>query len=213
MSRVLAIGDIHTKNWIIEQVSKITDSYDRIVFCGDYADDFNANAQDSLTTWKLLKDLQTKHQTKVSLVLGNHDYIYVYDTPSLQSGYNPITHALINAPENKKLKNWLINLPIIIEIDGVTYSHGGITNEWSGDQDINGLWNYASPIWPRLSNGTEYKDTPQVFGHTPVNTCLEVQDQVWSIDTFSTMPNNSPFGDGSMLEILNGKKFSKIYLK
>ena len=132
MSRVLAIGDIHTKNWIIEQVSKITDSYDRIVFCGDYADDFNANAQDSLTTWKLLKDLQTKHQTKVSLVLGNHDYIYVYDTPSLQSGYNPITHALINAPENKKLKKWLINLPIIIEIDGVTYSHGGITNEWSG---------------------------------------------------------------------------------
>ena len=82
-----------------------------------------------------------------------------------------------------------------------------------GDQDINGLWNYASPIWPRLSNGTEYKDTPQVFGHTPVNTCLEVQDQVWCIDTFSTMPNNSPFGDGSMLEILNGKKFSKIYLK
>ena len=212
MSRVLAIGDIHTKNWIIEKVSKIIDSYDRIVFCGDYADEFSANAQDSLTTWKLMKDLQTKHQTKVSLVLGNHDYIYVYDTPSLQTGYNPITHTLIDAPENKKLKNWLINLPIIIEIDGVTYSHGGITNEWSGDHDVNGLWNDVSPIWARPSNST-YKDIPQVFGHTPINTCFEVQDHVWCIDTFSTMPDRTPFGDGSVLEILDGRKFSKIYLK
>lgn len=50
MSRVLAIGDIHTKIWIIEKVSKIIDNYDNIIFCGDYADDFSANAQDSLNT-------------------------------------------------------------------------------------------------------------------------------------------------------------------
>ena len=213
MSRVLAVGDIHTKTWIINKVSKIIDSYDRIVFCGDYADDFSANPQDSLNTWKALKDLQFRNQKKVSLVLGNHDYIYVHDTPSLQSGYNVITHTLINAPENKKIKNWLIGLPIIVEIDGVSYSHAGIANEWSGDEDFSGLWNDMSPIWARPGSNATYVDTPQVFGHTPTYTCREIQNGVWCIDTFSTMPDGSPFGDGSVLEIIDGKNFSKLYLK
>lgn len=39
MSRVLAIGDIHTKTWIVDKVSKVIDDYDKVVFCGDYADD------------------------------------------------------------------------------------------------------------------------------------------------------------------------------
>lgn len=95
-------------------------------------------------------------------MLGNHDYIYVYDTPSLQTGYNAITHILINAVENKKIKNWLINLPIILEVDNVSYSHAGITNEWFGDQDGNGLWNDLSPIKPAVFNTNQ-----AVWGSNP----------------------------------------------
>lgn len=210
MSKVLAIGDIHTKNWIIKRVSKIIGNYDKVVFCGDYADDFNAGPKDTLSTWKLLKSLQSKYKNKVNLVIGNHDYIYVHATSSLQTGYNQITQTLINAPENKDLKQWLIDMPTVLEIDGVTYSHAGITNEWSGDQATTGLWNDTSPIWARPHGSATYKNIPQVFGHTPMETCQEVQPKVWCIDTFSTMPDGSPFGDGSVLEIINGKKFSKI---
>jgi predicted MPP superfamily phosphohydrolase len=213
MSKVLAIGDIHTKTWIIEKVSKVIGDYDSIVFCGDYADNFDASPQDTIKTWRTLKDLQTKHQNKVNLVLGNHDYIYVYDTPSLQSGYNPITHVLIDAPENNNLSEWLMNLPIVIEIDGVTYSHAGITNEWSGTQNVKGLWNDVSPIWARPNKGISYKAITQVFGHTPINTCKEIQEHVWCIDTFSTMHYGSHIGDNSALEVIDGKKFSKTYLK
>jgi len=213
MRKVPAIGDIHTKIWIIEKVAKVINDYDKVIFCGDYADDFDANPQNPLNTWKSLKDLQTKYQNKVNLVLGNHDYIYVYDTNSMQTGYNPITQTLIDTPENKNLKKWLARLPIIIEIDSVTYSHAGITKEWSGAQNVSGLWNDVSPIWARPSNGISYKDIPQVFGHTPMNTCNEVQDNVWCIDTFSTYSDGTPFGDGSVLEIIDGKKFTKIYLK
>lgn len=53
----------------------------------------------------------------------------------MQSGYNPMTHVLIDAPENKNLKEWLTGLPVIIEIDGVSYSHAGITNKWAGSGD------------------------------------------------------------------------------
>src|SRR6266481_7662094 len=104
MGKILAIGDIHTKIWIIEKVAKVINDYDKVIFCGDFADDFNASPQDTLDTWSSLSDLQIKNQSKVELVIGNHDYIYVNDTPSLQSGYNPMTHVLIDAPENKNLK-------------------------------------------------------------------------------------------------------------
>ena len=213
MSKVLAIGDIHTKTWIVEQVENVVDNYDRIVFCGDYADDFAAKPQATLHTWSMLKKLQDKHPNKVSLVLGNHDYIYVYDTPSMQTGYNPTTHLLIDLPDNKKLRDWLRSLPIIVEIDQVMYSHAGITNKWSGAQDVPGLWNDTSPIWSRPNRDVAYKKIPQVFGHTPMTTCSEVHHNAWCIDTFSTMPDGEPFGDGSVLEITDGTKFSKIYLK
>ncbi len=213
MGKVLAIGDIHTKSWIMEWVVNAMSSYDKVVFCGDYADDFNAGPKDTLSTWKLLKSLQSKFPNKINLVLGNHDYIYVYDTPSLQTGYNHITYTLINSPENKDLKEWLLKMPVTLEIDGVTYSHAGITNEWSGIQDANNLWGDNSPIWARPYGSVTYKDKPQVFGHTPMETCLEVQPYVWCIDTFSTMPDGSLCGDGSALEVIDGKKFAKILLR
>jgi predicted MPP superfamily phosphohydrolase len=213
MGKVLAVGDIHTKNWIIERVAKVLNDYDKIIFCGDYADDFTAGPQDTIDTWKVLKDLRAKNRGKVELVTGNHDYIYVNNTPSLQSGYNPMTQVLIDALENKKLKKWLIKLPVIVEIDGVSYSHAGITNEWNGAEDVSGLWNDISPLWARPGGSIMYKNMPQVFGHTPSDTCYEVKKRVWCIDTFSTMPDGSPFGDGSVLQIIDGKKISKLYLE
>lgn len=212
MGKILAIGDIHTEIWIIEKVAKVINDYDKVVFCGDFADDFNAGPQDTLNTWSHIKDLQNKNRDKIELVAGNHDYIYVNDTHSLQSGYNPITHVLIDAPENKYLKKWLIDLPIVIEIDGVAYSHAGITNEWSGAENIPELWNDTSPLWARPGSDITYKDIPQVFGHTPCGTCYEVKRRVWCIDTFSTMPDGTPIGDGSVLQIIDGQKFSKLYL-
>ncbi len=199
MGKILAIGDIHTKIWIIEKVTELINDYDKVVFCGDYADDFSASPQDTITTWDALKYLQTKNRGKVELVIGNHDYIYVHDTPSLQSGYNPMTHVLIDAPENKILKEWLVGLPVIVEIDGVSYSHAGIASEWSGMEDVSGLWNNTSPLWARPDSGITYKNVTQVFGHTPSETCYEVKNGVWCIDTFSTMPDGSLFGDGSVL--------------
>ena len=57
MGNVLAIGDIHTKNWIIEKVAKVMHDYDKVIFCGDYADDFSASPKDTINTWNALKDL------------------------------------------------------------------------------------------------------------------------------------------------------------
>jgi hypothetical protein len=209
--KVLAIGDIHTKTWIIDLVKSVIDNYDMVVFCGDYADDWNASAHDSVDTWQRLRTLSITYPNKVKAVRGNHDYIYTVQTPTLQSGYNPHTQRLLDTPVNKYLKEWLTSLPLVLTIDNVTYSHAGIDKRWNGEQTVDGMWNDVSPIWTR-PQWADYKAVPQVVGHTPQKTVTEVQPGIWLIDTFSTYADKdrTPIGDGSMLEVTDGKEFKKV---
>ena len=209
--KTLAVGDIHTKTWIIDRVEKLIDKYDAIVFCGDYADDWHKDALDSIETWNRLYLLHQAHPDKVKLVLGNHDFIYVRKTPSLQRGYNTITQLAINSPANNYLRQWLLGLPITLEVDGVTFSHAGIAKGWDGTQEMSDLWQDQSPIWARPQY-SEYLQVPQVFGHTPQRTCTELHPNIWAIDTFSTYSDGTPIGDHTVLEIKNGKTFKKIKL-
>lgn len=212
--KVLAVGDIHTKTGIIADVWEVVDYYNAIIFVGDYADDWNASPSQTIFTWKLLKEFQEAHPSKVNIVMGNHDYIYVRETPSSQGGYNLETQTMLDLPENKDLKNWLSSLPIILNIDGVVYSHAGITEDWSSKYvnenerySPNNMWLDDSPIWARPGHSEYRDDMPQVFGHTPSETCWEVEPSIWCIDTFSTYPNGTPVGDGTVLEITDGKIF------
>lgn len=206
--KVLAVGDIHTKAEIIFAVEKLIDKYDAIVFVGDYADDWNAPPMRTLNTWRYLKDFQDNYPDKVHVMMGNHDYIYVNQTPTIAGGYNKMTQFTLNLPDNKDLKNWLSNLPITLKLDGVTYSHAGLTIFY---EEGHNLWDDYSPIWVRPGD-EDYQAIPQVFGHTPSPTCWEVEPNIWCIDTFSTYPDGTLIGDQTVLEITNGKKFNKIGL-
>ena len=215
--KVLAVGDIHTKQWIIYEVAEIIDCYDKIVFCGDYADNFNAEPMQTINTWRLMKQFVEDYPNRVNAVIGNHDFAYLQsETAGRSSGFNYITYTLINAPENRKLRDWLKSLPVAIEIDGVTYSHAGITDQWSGDESVNGLWNDTSPIWarPREFGGqTTYKNIPQVIGHNPSEKIWNPAPNVWCIDTFSENTDNSSRGDKTMIEVIDGKEFKITNIK
>lgn len=207
--KILATGDIHTKKWIIDLVESVIDEYDAVVFVGDYADDWGASAQSSVDTWYKLFNLYKKYPNKVKAVRGNHDYIYTVKTPTLQSGFDYQTQLLINDPKHLVLKDWLASLPLIIELDGVTYAHAGIDEQWNGKYDVASIWQDISPIWTR-PDWAHYKKIKQVVGHTPQQTVTEVQKGIWLIDTFSTYPNGTPVGDGTQLVVTDGKKFKKI---
>ena len=209
--KVLAVGDIHTKLWIIDSVERIVDNYDAIVFVGDYADDWGKSHIYSIETWRRLKKFQEKYpQTKMTA--GNHDYIYSHYTKTTQGGYDRLTQATIDMPENRDLREWLRTLPITVELDGVTYSHAGITDTFKMEYTSKWLWEDDSPIWAR-PDWSHYIEMPQVFGHTPSETCWEVQPNIWCIDTFSTYPDGTSFGDHTVLEITDGKTFNKIKLE
>ncbi len=209
MSKILAVGDIHTKGWIVDEVEKIAHKYDTVVFCGDYADDWGKDGLESIETWHKLYMLQQNHPN-VKPVLGNHDFIYVNKTPTLQSGYNPVTQLAINSPANKYLKDWLLSLPIVLEEDGITFSHAGIAEGWNQTLEMEDLWQDHSPLWAR-PQWARYEKIKQVFGHSPTTTCTEVHPGIWCIDTFSTYPDGHPIGDQTVLEIKNGK-YKKIKL-
>lgn len=208
--KILAIGDIHTKIWIIESVRNVIQNYDAVVFVGDYADDWSSGPLSTIETWRALRQLQFDYPSKVHIVMGNHDYIYVNYTSSISSGYNRTTQILIDSPEMVDLKIWLKDIPVVKSIDGVTFSHAGIGVDY--DESLQDLWDDRSPLWAR-PDYTVYKDFPQVFGHTPSQTCWEVQPNVWCIDTFSTYRDGSPIGDRTALEVIDGKCFKKIKME
>ena len=201
--KVLAVGDIHEKFWVLDRVKSIIDDYDHVVFVGDYADDFGATPVDRLEIWRAVRDLQWDYPDKVTVLMGNHDYVYVHkEYAGMYTGWDPIAQHLINADIETNL--WLRELPLIHEIDGITYSHAGITDSWDGNLPLV----EDGPLWVRPQWGYVYK-TGQVFGHTPSETCWEVQKDVWCIDTFSTYADGTPFGDGTVLEITDGATFEK----
>ncbi len=209
--KILSVGDIHTKLWIIDKVEKLVDKYDKIVFVGDFADDWGKDALDTIATWRRMYDFMNKYPDKVLTTCGNHDVIYCQKTPSLQSGYSYVTQLAINSPANKYLKDWLLSLPITLKLDGVTFSHAGVAKGWNGKTDVNSLWQNNSPIWAR-PEWAQYKKIKQVFGHSPSSTCYEVQKNAYCIDTFSTFADGTPIGDHTVLEVIGGKEFRKIKL-
>ena len=212
--RVLAVGDIHTKQWMLYEIAELVDMYDAVVFVGDYADNWNTAPTQSIATWRLLKNLC--QDEKVHAVIGNHDYAYIHpEIAGRSSGFNNITFTLLHTPEKKELKEWLLSLPVTIELDGVTYSHAGITEGWNGQEDVYSLWNDDSPIWarPRQMGGRNpYKQIPQVIGHNPSKEIWQPEPGIWCIDTFSETQQNEPIGDHTLLEIIDGKEFNKIKL-
>lgn len=215
--KVLAIGDVHAKQWMMYEVAELVDLYDHIVFVGDYADNFNTSPTSSMATWRLLRQFMQAYPDKVHAVIGNHDYSYIHaEIAGRSSGWHPVTFTLINTPENKKIKDWLLSLPVLFELEGVTYSHAGVTNEWNGKEDVYSLWSDVSPIWARpkqMGGNVTYKDIPQVIGHNPSKEIWNPEPNVWCIDTFSEDQNNQPFGDKTFLEIIDGKEFNVINIK
>ena len=217
MSKILAVGDLHTKLWMIDSVAELVNFYDYIVFCGDYADNWNTPPAQSIAAWRLLRQFMQEYPDKVYAVIGNHDYSYIHpEIAGRSSGWNQVISMLINAPENKKIKEWLLNLPITFKLDGVTFSHAGITEQWDGKEDVSGLWNDVSPIWarpPEFGGQAKYKEILQVIGHNPSKEIWNPQENIWCIDTFSEDQNNNFIGNQTLLEITNGKEFLPVKIK
>jgi 3',5'-cyclic AMP phosphodiesterase CpdA len=76
--KVIFIGDIHGSNEWEFLLNKVNE-FDHIVFVGDYVDDFVASNDAIMRNLQNIIELKKTNPDKVHLLLGNHEYAYVFD--------------------------------------------------------------------------------------------------------------------------------------
>ena len=103
---ILVAPDIHLKHHLVEEFLKSV-TYEKIIFLGDYFDDFHDDPYQNETTAKWLKR-SIKKSDRVHLI-GNHDLPYMFNGEGyFCSGYTNVKNKFINEvikrPDWKKLK-------------------------------------------------------------------------------------------------------------
>ena len=125
----LFVGDIHNHTQMLDDVEQLDKQYnfDKIVFLGDYIDDWNTtNLQSIETLYRVIK-LKLSNTDKYVLLLGNHELSYLGKPCSGHKDYLSEIVELI-------LKNYirLFNLHYTIQLQNNEFvcTHAGITNKY-----------------------------------------------------------------------------------
>lgn len=125
--RQLIVGDLHTKYHIFDRIRELGKIYDRVIFLGDYCDDWNAIPEASLNLLEGLKQYKLSNPDKVILLLANHDISEWLGNEFKCSGFNYFTHQLVASFFNKNK-----DLFQLAYTDGqFLYTHAGLTNSWA----------------------------------------------------------------------------------
>lgn len=190
--RTLIIPDIHnhTENadhWLISQ------RYDRVIFLGDFFDDFGDNVTDARLTAAWLRD--RLDSTDDIVLLGNHDAAYMF--PNLDAMYCPgFTKAKSGAiHEVLKPKHWQRFKLAHVE-QGWLLSHAGFHPDWTktltveqiiavcggamekasrgfvdpllrSGYDREGVQPVGGPLWLDWHSLLPIPGIKQIVGHTP----------------------------------------------
>lgn len=239
--KYLFVGDIHNHSYIFKDIYKLDKEYnfDKIIFLGDYVDDWNSTGHQSLETLNTIIAMKNSFQDKIILLIGNHELSYI-GAPC--SGHNYIFETAI---ENKIKENInLFNIYTEILLGNKTYicSHAGINNDyiintlnnnWKEELNIidknilsnidklsicsslrGGSYNYSSILWcdkkeHEYFNKIENPIIPYQIIGHTPVSNIDLNKDFIFIDTHSTYRDGSSFGDKSYL-IWNESKFEII---
>lgn len=126
---VLFVGDVHNHLYIFKDVQRLDKehNFDKIIFLGDYVDDWNTTNVESLQTLKTVIDLKLSNPDKYIFCIGNHELSYLQFPCS--------GHQYENEEEvNKVLEDNIDLFDFYTEIklgeDIFVCSHSGFTNNY-----------------------------------------------------------------------------------
>ncbi|MBR5964673.1 MAG: metallophosphoesterase [Treponema sp.] len=126
--KVLVVPDVHgSREW--ESVKSFPqDSYDRIVFMGDYFDACENKWPEQGENFEKICAFVRQDPERRKALLGNHDWSYLSAT---------VHGAGCSGHQNgkaSKIKSLLLSardiLDLAFEADGVVFSHGGFSKTW-----------------------------------------------------------------------------------
>ena len=131
--KVIAIGDTHGHESWYDVIKDYEDKVDHFVMVGDYMDSLSVGAYEIVHNFRHILNEKRRLNDKLTLLIGNHDLPYFNDFDNC-SGFNPTVHSEIAAEAKEAVKNG--ELEICKFIDGVMYSHAGLSKEWLANQSI-----------------------------------------------------------------------------
>lgn len=132
--KTVVIGDIHGRNIWKDIVSK--ESYDRVIFVGDYFDSFDIPGLDQIHNFNEICNFAKSSEKEVVLLVGNHDLHYM-NIGQKYSGFQPGFQFDISSilSENSDL------LQMIYRFDDVLVSHAGVSPVWM-NENFGDSWSF-----------------------------------------------------------------------
>ena len=123
---ITAIGDIHgRKNWI-NIINK--NKNNNFIFLGDYVDPYHSEfieEEEAIVNLESIIDFKKNNSNKVTLLIGNHDAQYLFDTNFKTSYRSQYSQELIDLYYyNKSL------FQFALQKDRYLFTHAGISNGW-----------------------------------------------------------------------------------
>jgi len=127
--KYLFVGDVHNKLYIFDDVKKLDNKYkfDKIIFMGDYVDDWGTDNINSHITLERVFELKNIYPNKFIFLIGNHELSYL--------GFPCSGHKFeLDYIIAQELKDNIDSLDLftIVECDKRKYvcTHAGITNDY-----------------------------------------------------------------------------------
>ena len=132
---IISIGDIHGHDtwkaglnyWRPEEEKTLVDQFDKIVFIGDYVDDFDKTDNEIYNNFIEIIELKKKYPEKVILLLGNHDVQYFIESQKGNaSGFRKSMYLRLKElfTQNEKL------FQIAYQYKNYLWTHAGIHRGW-----------------------------------------------------------------------------------
>lgn len=238
MGKILVCGDVHCKKEVVDQALKLyqENNCDKLIFIGDYTDDWNDTVQQNLEILDYLFHLKHIMGEKLVLLFGNHDISNWIGAEFKCSGFTNIKHEQLKfSYESAKYDFKMAHAE-----NGFLITHAGVCTPWlefflkatenkkiddeylTKPEKVADLLNQYqfklslfypedSPLWLRPTEKVDYPPFKQIVGHTPTALIEKFRKNIIYVDTHSTTSNGKRLGNGSFLLISPNGEIEELF--
>lgn len=142
--KYLFVGDVHNHKYMFEDVKRLDAQYnfDKIIFVGDYVDDWNTTNHESLETLEIVINLKKANPDKYIFTLGNHELSYL-GYPC--SGHQYELDDVVEMKLKENIDCFVLAATIMCGDNEYVCSHAGFTNDYVKDY-MGGLENWKESL-------------------------------------------------------------------
>ena len=238
MGKILVCGDVHCKKEVVDQALKLyqENNCDKLIFIGDYTDDWNDTVDQNLEILDYLFHLKHIMGDKLVLLFGNHDISNWIGAEFKCSGFTNIKHEQLKfSYESAKYDFKMAHAE-----NGFLITHAGVCTPWlefflkatenkkiddeylTKPEKVADLLNQYqfklslfypedSPLWLRPTEKVDYPPFKQIVGHTPTALIEKFRKNIIYVDTHSTTSNGKRLGNGSFLLISPNGEIEELF--